>query len=79
MYFGQTLFVTMNQDFGKIRQVFIELGKCLAVITRQDNPFPQIFGRMRSFDSFDVEMNTTGFFTNGSVFGIGEWTTCAVA
>jgi len=74
MNFGQPLLVTMNEDFGKVGQVLVELCQSFGIIAREQNLFPQVFRRMRTFDRLNEEVDSTLFFANGSILGIGKRT-----
>jgi hypothetical protein len=79
MNFGKTLLVAMNQDLGKVLQMLIQLVEGPCVISRQQNFFPQVFGRMRALYRFHVQVNLAIFFSNRGVLGIGQGTRCAIA
>ena len=79
MYFGQALLISMNQGFGKVCQMFVQLGNGFGIISTEQDLFPQILGRMRSFYGLHVQVDTTVFFSNGSVFGIGQRTRGSIA
>lgn len=69
----------MNEDFGKVRQMFVQLGQGFGIVAGQQYLFPQVLGRMSSFDGLNIKVNFSLFFTNGSILGIGQRAGCAIA
>ena len=78
MNLGESLLVAVYQRFGKVGQMLVELRNGLGVVAAEDDAFPEILGRVRAFDCFEVEMNLAAFFANGGVLGIGQGTAGAV-
>lgn len=77
--FGQSLFAFVNDKWGPIQQLLVDLLEGLIVGLIETHFFPELVGEVGSFSSLHVEIAHSLFLSNSGVLRVGQRTTLPIA